>query len=162
MNDKVVRGCSIPDSVAHIADVQTFMQKCISDLVARACNHDRVKLLSPEMEGFDAVHASHVLSNTEYMSPEYIKGKEMLGQALKHHYDHCDHHPEHFGGGIQSMNFLQLIELVCDWSAAVRRHKNGNILRSIEQNQARFGYSDETKKFMINTALFINDVTTGG
>jgi hypothetical protein len=74
-----------------------------------------------------------------------------MGEALKHHYAANSHHPEHYENGIAGMSLLDLIEMVCDWKAATERHADGDLLRSIEQNQDRFGYSDELKSILLAT-----------
>lgn len=53
--------------------------------------------------------------------------------------------------GINGMSLLDLVEMLCDWKAATMRHNDGDIRRSIEINQKRFGYSDELKAIMLNT-----------
>lgn len=53
--------------------------------------------------------------------------------------------------GISGMNLIDLIEMLCDWKAATIRHNDGDIRKSIAINQKRFGYSDEMKRFMLNT-----------
>jgi hypothetical protein len=76
-----------------------------------------------------------------------------MGPALKHHYDHNDHHPEHFPNGVEDMDLMQITEMLCDWIAAGRRHADGgDIHRSIEQNAERFGYGDELRKILHTTA----------
>lgn len=59
-------------------------------------------------------------------------------------------------GGIKGMGLHQLIEMLCDWKAATLRHNDGCIRRSIEQNQKRFGYSDELKQILLNTLPLID------
>lgn len=49
------------------------------------------------------------------------------------------------------MNLVDIIEMLCDWKAATLRHADGDIYKSIEINQKRFGYSDELKSIFINT-----------
>ena len=71
--------------------------------------------------------------------------------ALDHHYAANSHHPEHYEKGILGMSLLDLIEMLCDWKAATHRHKDGDIRRSIEINQQRFGYSDSLKQIFLNT-----------
>lgn len=61
--------------------------------------------------------------------------------------------PEHGMGG---MNLLDLIEMLCDWKAATLRHADGDIVRSVEQNQKRFGYSDELRQIFLNTLPFVD------
>jgi len=70
---------------------------------------------------------------------------------LQHHYASNRHHPEPFADGIGGMNLIDLTEMVCDWLAATQRHADGDIRRSIEVNQERFGYGDEVKRLLHNT-----------
>lgn len=53
--------------------------------------------------------------------------------------------------GLRGMSLLDLIEMLCDWKAATLRHNDGDIRKSIEINQKRFGYSDELKAIFLNT-----------
>lgn len=53
------------------------------------------------------------------------------------------------------MNLIDLLEMICDWKASSERHADGNIFNSIEVNQKRFGYSDDLKKILKNTADFL-------
>jgi hypothetical protein len=41
--------------------------------------------------------------------------------------------------------------------AATLRHKDGDIRRSVEINQKRFGYSDELKRIFLNTIKEMNN-----
>ena len=52
---------------------------------------------------------------------------------------------------LSNMDLVDLIEMICDWKAATLRHNDGDILKSIELNQKRFGYGDELKQIFINT-----------
>jgi hypothetical protein len=45
--------------------------------------------------------------------------------------------------------------MLCDWRAAALRHADGDIWKSIEINQKRFGYSDELKEIFKNTLVEI-------
>jgi len=71
--------------------------------------------------------------------------------ALDHHYKENSHHPEHFVNGIKGMSLIDLVELLSDWVAASKRHDTGNVAKSIEINQERFGYTDELKEILLNT-----------
>ena len=61
-----------------------------------------------------------------------------MGPALQHHYEDNCHHPEHYRNGIHDMNMVDLIEMLCDWRAAIKRyHPDGRnnfdaLLASIE------------------------------
>ena len=53
------------------------------------------------------------------------------------------------------MNLIDLLEMICDWKASSERHADGDIFKSIEINQKRFGYSDDLKNILMNTATFL-------
>lgn len=53
--------------------------------------------------------------------------------------------------GIQGMSLLDLVEMVCDWKAATLRHADGDIRRSLDVCQKRFGYSNEMRQILANT-----------
>jgi len=59
--------------------------------------------------------------------------------------------------GLHGMSLLDLLEMLCDWKAATLRHNDGDIRKSIEINQRRFGYSDELKQILLNTLPLIED-----
>lgn len=140
---------SRPDTYQHIQTVQGFMQQAIRNLLLRAHVHDRSKLVSPELELFNEFTPK--LANSTYGSDEYKGFLAAMGPALSHHYAANSHHPEHYSDGIRGMTLLDLIEMLCDWKAATMRHKDGSLPNSIEINQKRFGYSNETKAFLVNT-----------
>ena len=140
---------SRPDTLTHINVVRGFLEGVQVDLEMRAARHDASKLVSPEVEVFDEYTPK--LKGSTYGSPEYAEFLEGMGAGLRHHYDANDHHPEHFENGIEDMNLMQLTEMLCDWMAAVQRHDDGDIRRSIEINAERFGFGDEIKRLLLNT-----------
>jgi hypothetical protein len=144
------------DTYAHIRQVQEYLHRAVRDLLERQLRHDETKLLSPEREAFD--RATPRLRATTYDSPEYHAGLAELGPALEHHYAHTRHHPQSFApDGVAGMTLVDLLEMVCDWLAAVKRHDDGSILRSLEANQKRFGYPDYLKRILQNTAHALQD-----
>jgi hypothetical protein len=140
---------SRPDTHEHIAQVRGLVLGVAADLTERAHRHDRSKLESPEVEVFDRVTPE--LAELTYGSEEYKASLASMGVALQHHYAVNDHHPEHFDGGIAEMDLIQLTEMLCDWIAATRRHADGDIRRSIDQNAERFGYGEEIRRLLHNT-----------
>lgn len=133
----------------HIQTVQTLMKGVIIQLLDRLTEHDKSKLKSPEVEVFDEYTPK--LKNTTYGSDEYKSFLAAMKVGLDHHYRNNSHHPEHWVKGIRDMSLLDLIEMLVDWKAATMRHADGDILKSIEINQKRFGYSDELKDILLNT-----------
>lgn len=133
----------------HKQNVSIYMSGIIRNLLSRSILHDDSKLKSPEVEIF--TEYTPKLAKSTYGSDEYKGYLKDMGVALEHHYQKNRHHPEHFEDGINGMNLVDLIEMLCDWKAATLRHNDGDILKSIELNQKRFGYGDELKQILINT-----------
>lgn len=128
---------------------EEFLQMYLNELSDRGINHDKSKLESPEKEEFDIWTPK--LRYSTYGSDEYKVFLKELRKALSHHYRYNRHHPEHFGNGIYGMTIMDLTEMLCDWKAASERHDDGDIFKSIEINQERFGYTDSMKKVLANT-----------
>lgn len=169
---------SRPDTYEHIGKVRANLSKVIRSLLHRAEVHDQSKLKEPEVSVFNEYTPK--LAESTYGSDEYKSFLEGMKAGLDHHYAENDHHPEHFIDGsapfsyfgdsepasrfarepltgIQAMDLVQLIEMLCDWQAATQRHKDGDIRRSIEQNQERFGYGDELKQILLNSVEAVSD-----
>lgn len=138
------------DTMRHIERVRNLLNEVIRELLNRAENHDQSKLESPEVELF--TEYTPKLANCTYGSKEYDEFKKAMKPALDHHYANNSHHPEHHKNGIKDMNLMDLIEMFVDWKAASERHNDGNILKSIEINSARFGMSQELTTIFENIA----------
>jgi hypothetical protein len=148
---------SRPETQAHIDRVREFVHIAAENLSNRAAVHDASKLVSPEVEAFDI--ATPKLAGLEYGSDEYKQSLRDLGPALQHHFEHNDHHAEHYKNGVQGMSLMALIEMLCDWRAASERTKqrtdDPEKFKTFEDglafNQERFGYSDELAEILRNT-----------
>ncbi len=116
----------------------------------RAHEHDQSKLVEPEVSVFDQY--TPLLATTTYGSDEYRQHLGGMVQALDHHYRVNDHHPQHFSFGVEDMNLMQVLEMLCDWKAATMRHADGDLARSIELNAERFAYGQRFKDLLTNTA----------
>lgn len=136
-------------TLRHMETVRNFLQVCIGELLQRGMQHDQTKLEPPEADTFEAYTPK--LRGAAYGSEEYKTFLKEMAPALKHHYATYRHHPEHHAGGMQDMTLIDLLEMLCDWKASSMRMLDGDIYKSLDMNQQRFGYSDETKRFMKNT-----------
>lgn len=139
----------------HIERVRHYIRFVTDRLTLRGVKHDAIKLESPEVELF-AEHTK-CLADTAYNSKEYKAHLAALKPALDHHYANSRHHPEHFANGINDMNLIDIVEMLCDWKASSERQKDGNLLKSIEQNANRFNYDDQLKQIFINTAKLFDE-----
>lgn len=142
---------SRPDTYEHIQKVQRNLHSVAITLLCRAEDHDKSKLVDPEKEAFDI--ATPKLKGLTYGSPEYKESTAQLGEALKHHYANNRHHPEFHENGINDMTLVDLIEMLCDWKAAVERHDDGDIYRSIEINKERYGISEQLYQILMSTVI---------
>lgn len=148
---------SRPETQEHIDRVWFFIGKVIDNLERRQQLHDQSKLIEPELSAFDI--ATPKLANLEYGSEEYKQSLKDLGPALEHHFEHNDHHPEHYENGIRGMSLMAVIEMLCDWRAASERVKQrtddpdkvSTFAEGLKYNQERFGYSDELADILANT-----------
>lgn len=143
------------DTIKHIEKVRYYIRMITDKLTTRGVNHDKTKLESPEVELF--TEYTPRLASTQYGSEEYKESLAGLKPALDHHYANSRHHPEHFNKGISDMNLVDIVEMLCDWKAASERQRDGNLLKSIEQNAQRFGYDDQLKQIFLNTAKLFDE-----
>lgn len=152
-----VAECQV-ETIRHIENVRKYIRFITDKLTTRGVEHDRLKLESPEVEIF--TEHTPMLATATYGSDEYNQSLKEMGVALQHHYAHYRHHPEHFERGINDMNLIDIVEMICDWKAASMRHNDGNLLKSIEINARRFGYDDQLKQILINTAKLFDETET--
>lgn len=137
------------DTTEHINTVRGFMQILIEHLRNRAYDHDASKLVSPEKDAFDVLTPR--LKGLTYGSDEYRACLKEMKPAIQHHYENNTHHPEHWPNGVDDMDLLDVVEMLCDWKAAGMRHADGDILKSLEINRERFKLSDQLYSVMVNT-----------
>ncbi len=137
------------ETYQHKQKVAKLLSWIVSELNARSINHDNTKLVNPEVDIF--TEYTPKLAGCTYGSDEYKQFLIDMRPALDHHYILNSHHPEYYANGISGMDLVDLVEMICDWKAATMRHADGDIDKSLEINQKRFGYSDELKQIFKNT-----------
>lgn len=134
----------------HIKMVDDFLDIISDALVRRGLDHDRTKQESPELEIFEKF--TPMLKTVKYGSFEYYEILNKMKPALAHHYANNRHHPEHFKNGVNGMTLIDLVEMFCDWVAAVKRHDDGDFKESLRINVERFGISGQLESIFSNTA----------
>lgn len=144
---------STKNTKAHIKLVNDLMGWYCDMLLQRAVNHDKSKLTEHEKPYFDNAMR---LKDLTYGSDEYKEQLNQLQPALEHHYKNNSHHPEYHANGIDDMTLLDVSEMFIDWLAAVKRHKDGDIMKSIEINKNRFNMSDQLVNIFKNTAKLLS------
>ena len=136
-------------TLEHIRRVSQLLNRMALEILSRAEGHDSSKLRSPEKEIFDEYTPK--LRGTTYGSEEYKAFLEEMNKALENHYALNHHHPEHYKEGVDEMDLIDLVEMLCDWKAATERHADGSIDKSILINKDRFGLSEQLVKIFQNT-----------
>lgn len=138
----------------HVETVRSYLGACIRELITRQEQHDQSKFEEPELSAYlSMAHVRHL----EYGSNEYWAELKKIDHALVHHYSKSRDHVEYHERGYRGMTLIDLLEMIVDWKSATLRTESGDIFRSIEINQQRYGYSDELKDILANTARWLND-----
>ena len=144
----------IKETQEHIERVQLYLSKVIDGILKRGYEHDKSKMSQPELSGF--VEFTPKLKQSTYGSSEYKENLKGMQSTLDHHYKNNSHHPEHYEDGINGMDLLDIVEMLCDWKAATERHQDGNILKSLEVNKGRFNIDDQLYNILKNTIKNLN------
>lgn len=145
------------ETLKHIEIVMQLLGSMQHYIAQRMFSHDRSKLESPELDMF--VKYTDKLAGLTYGSAEYEECRQaMLRDALGHHYENNLHHPENHPDGIDGMNLIDILEMICDWKAATLRHDDGDIHRSIEINAKRFNIEPQLVNIISNTVPLLQSV----
>jgi hypothetical protein len=67
-------------------------------------------------------------------------------------------HKQELESGVNHMNLIDILEMVCDWKAATLRHNDGDIYKSVEINAKRFNLSPQLVAIIRNTIPLLNRV----
>jgi hypothetical protein len=146
---------SSSETQKHIDEVIKNADNFISKLQSQVKKHDSSKLEDPEKPYFD--DATPLLKKLKYGSDEYKKSLENIKPALDHHYANNSHHIfEYYKDGVLDANLIDLIEMLCDWVAAVKRNKEGNILESLEINKKRYNIEPQLYALLKNSIELFN------
>lgn len=138
-------------TAVHKAHVMKYLLSFSGRLMWRALTHDLSKFGSFERAVFSEVTPQ--FKDNPYGSDGYKDCLKALGPALEHHLASNRHHPEHFGdAGVDGMTLVDLVEMVCDWKAASKRHPGSTLLKSLEVNEKRFSLERQLLRILENTA----------
>jgi hypothetical protein len=133
----------------HKQDVCKYISIIVKLLLDRSVEHDNSKLEDPEKSILDKVVP--LLESLKFGSPEYIKTIEPLKEMSQHHYANNKHHIQHWENGIKDMDLVDICEMICDWKAATKRGKDGNIKDSLEIARERYNLPEELICILRNT-----------
>lgn len=137
------------ETFQHIHEVRKNLTSVINRLLDRALQHDMTKMGPGEMEGFAV--ATHQLKDVEYGSDRYYEMLAELQTTIRQHHSVNSHHPEFYENGMDGMDLIDLLEMICDWIAATKRTANGDPMKSLEHNTTRHNISPQLKSILANT-----------
>lgn len=133
--------------ILHINQVSAALRGLARRLDERADLHDLSKLYPDEFAGFCQLDANRGHQKEEYGSKSYEEGIKI--DAVKLHQSRNRHHPEYWPNGIKDMNFIDIIEMLCDWEAARQaRDTEEDIDKTWLTRQKRFDLSDQEIFFL--------------
>lgn len=138
----------------HIERVRSRLRTVINLLDERMINHDKSKLKDPELSLWKQMDEE---PRYKYGTREYDDKIQRYKHLFELHYSNPNnrHHPEHFINGINDFTLIDLIEMVCDWTAYKDNMRISEAIEMIEKQTERFGYSEEIRNVLTNTIVEI-------
>lgn len=133
---------------AHIENVKAKMSFFASVLAMRGENHDKSKLLEPEVYGWMTMDRE---PKYPYGSKEYYDKMHRYNEVIQHHYAVNSHHPEHFSDPNTQMDLIDLIEMLCDWFSYKGEISWLDGYNRILQQCERFHLDNTIKSLLLNT-----------
>lgn len=130
---------------SHVALVQQRLLRVQDELRYRGLVHDFSKSCEPERSGFRRI------AGVQYGTPEY---EVLLHEGfVQHHYARNGHHPEHYANGVAGMSLLDVVEMLCDWSAASEQRMGKKLSEAgtLQQSFERFGVEPQLAAIILNT-----------
>jgi hypothetical protein len=131
----------------HCRYVRRGLRRVENVLSERGDAHDDSKLWADEFAGFSRINK--VARESTYGSPEYRAGLKQEKPTIDQHYERNSHHPEYHGDvntdgergpAAQSMTWLDLIEMVCDWYGAYLAYgAKGTWAANMQVQRERYG-----------------------
>jgi hypothetical protein len=137
------------DIIMHVSEVQENLEKFAGELRCRGIAHDRTKFMECELLAF--VSTREAFKKANYGSPEYKACTDAIKPAIDHHYAHNRHHTGYHKNGINDMNLIDIVEMICDWKAAARRSPDQTFEQSLDYAFKRYGIDGQLKQIMLNT-----------
>tara|TARA_Y100000310_G_C20697629_1_gene826822 strand:+ start:2844 stop:3311 length:468 start_codon:yes stop_codon:yes gene_type:complete len=123
-------------------------------LIYRAFVHDISRYRPSETKYFSSVVYVDNKKVT-FGSRRYFAVIRLIKPGIDLHRFRNRHHPEFHKNGFKDMSAIDILEMMCDWKAAARRHGDGDVMKSLEINQKRYGFSDDEKEILRKIVLEI-------
>lgn len=119
----------------HQGQVRARLRALARELEKRADLHDLSKWKSDEFPGF--VEINRIAREYPFGSPEY-KASMTGNKTTELHFSRNRHHPEYHANGIADMNFIDFVEMICDWLGATATYGTGTFEDALQKQIERF------------------------
>ena len=124
-------------------------------LIITCCVHDNSKLTTNEYDEMPMV--SSIAGNKHMTDPTIIPNDE-VSKILELHWENNSHHPEHYKN-INHMNEIDILEMVCDWSARSRQYNTNLLSFAKTRLENRFvNFSQENKQKILNYCEILTNI----
>lgn len=132
----------------HIASVQIKLERLVLEIIKRSKEHDSSKLIEPEISLWKKMDEE---PRCPYGTKEYFEKINRNKLVFDLHYKNNPHHPEHFLNGINDMDLVDVLELLCDWISYKEIISYSEAVKIVKQQAKRFNLSEQLTFIMINT-----------
>lgn len=141
--------------IEHYKNVnQKWSSDLINELLYRSKTHDASKFKDPEYYPYVWNTENHRCKNLGIDFEYPIGIKELVSQATKHHVLTNSHHPEyHQNDSSIIMPIVDVLEMVCDWTAMSEELGQGSSARNWADKNigTRWNFSKHTIRIIYNT-----------
>ncbi|EAS02911.1 hypothetical protein TTHERM_00492640 (macronuclear) [Tetrahymena thermophila SB210] len=122
----------------------------IQSLIKRGEIHDQSKLAEPERQGYIWLTWWHYCKK-QGINFDYPEGAQDLVQlSVDHHLKSNLHHPECHQKS-NDMSWLDIVEMVCDWTAMSQEYNQGSCLSYVQQNIQKWHFNEQKTKDIFDT-----------
>lgn len=132
----------------HVKGVRFKLFSIASKLIQRARHHDESKLQEPEYSLWCKMDEE---SRYKYGTKEYKDKIERYKEVFDLHYAANRHHPEHYALGIDDMDLIDMIEMVCDWISYKKDITIREAIEIIDIQGTRYNMSTQLMNILKNT-----------
>lgn len=137
----------------HIAGVSKRVLNVCAALMDRAVTHDASKYSEKELDA----HLAKIIdaNGITYGTDAYYKINKKYEALRAEHFANNRHHPEHHPNGIDDMDLVDVIEMLCDWLMA-SENTGTAVERSLAINEQRYNISPQVMQLLRNTIRNLN------
>ena len=132
----------------HISSVRRRVTLVCAALMNRAITHDNSKYSEKELNAH--ISMADEMDGIKYGTDAYYAIKRKYESLSAEHFANNRHHPEHHPNGIDDMNLVDVIEMLCDWLTG-SENTGTPVERSLEINEERYNVSPQLMKLLRNT-----------